>query len=121
MGIFASGYAQIYLENKEDAKKLRDALKENPSQELERILGEDAKGGYTFYDFDEDEDGLSVEFKICSDRIQNAEWQINNLKKYLKKLVKNKEIKTVTEFLAGLMVQHTSWASEENEFHEDEE
>jgi len=121
MGTFASGDVQIYLDSKEDAKKLRDALKENPEEELERVLGEEGRGGYSFYDFDEDEESESVEFKVCSDRLQNAEWQVDNLAKYLKKLVKDEEIETVIEFQAELLTQYAGWHMDEGEFHEDEE
>ena len=122
MSTFASGDVQIYLESEEDAKKLREALsKDNISEEFERVLGEKGKGSYTFYDFDEDEESESVEFKVCSDRVQNAEWQVDNLGKYLKKLVKDKEIETVLDFKAELMTQYAGWSMEESEFHEDED
>lgn len=119
MGTFASGDVSIQFETKEDALKVHAILSnEDVEGKLIDILGEDAMGSYNLYNFNEDVD-TEVYFDISSERQQNAEWQIDNVVKLLKHLVKTKEISEVGEFQAELLSQCASWYIESEEFEED--
>jgi len=111
MGTFAEGNVNIYFDKKEDAKKVHELLtvkKEgqsyiDPEASFVKYLGEEGGGGYCFYDFMEEVEN-EVNFNYSSGRVQNAEWQMEQLTKLLKVLVKKGEIEGVGEFSASLMI-----------------
>ncbi len=118
MGTFASGDVQIYFKSEKDASKVHEILSnENVAEEIQKIIGKKGQGDYTLYDF-EDSGSDSVCFSVCSDRVENAEWQVENIVKLLTKLVTSKEIEDVVEFQAELLTQHSSWYMSEGEFGE---
>ena len=121
MGIFANGDVQIYLDSAEDADKVHEILSsEKVKDEFIKYLGDEGNGEYTFHSF-EDKGSEVVTFEVCSDRVQNAEWQVDNLIKLLKHLVKAKVIEAIDDFQAELLTQHSSWSMSAEEFFEDEE
>jgi len=58
--------------------------------------------------YDKEVTDTIVEVKNSSDRIQNCEWQIEQLVLELKEMVNNKEISAVTEFTANVMMESQS-------------
>lgn len=68
--------------------------------------------------YDKEVTDTTVEVKNSSDRIQNCEWQIDQLVLELKEMVKNKEISGVSEFTADVMMESNSWYMQEDEFEE---
>ena len=118
MGIFASGDVSIYFKKEEDASKVHEILSNKEvAEQIIKIIGEDGRGHYSLFDF-ADNGSKEVYFKVCSDRVQNAEWQVENLIKVLKKLTKDKVIGEIEEFQAELLTQHDSWYMEATEFEE---
>jgi hypothetical protein len=121
MGTFASGDVSIYFEKEADAIKVHEILSDKEvSQKIEEIIGEEGKGGYSFYDFC-DTGSTEICFNLSSDRVQNAEWQVDNVVKVLKKLTELKEIGPIEEFQAELLTQYTSWHMDASEFEEEDE
>jgi hypothetical protein len=119
MGQFAEGTVNIYLNSEEDAKKVH-AIFSNPNveEEFEKFLGEKAKGYYEFIEFDEEQEGKEVYFRLCSGRVQNAEWQMEQVVALLKKLVQAKEISGVGEFSGNIMIEGEGYYYESSEFEE---
>ena len=121
MGTFASGGVDIFFESVEDATKAHEILSnENVKDEFIKYLGDEGNGEYTFYNF-EDKGSEVVTFEVCSDRVQNAEWQVDNLIKLLKHLVKAKVIEAIDDFQAELLTQHSSWSMSADEFFDEED
>ena len=112
MGTFAQGDVSIYFEKEEDANKVHDLLtvtKEDSmvndvEQTFKKFLGEEeGRGHYSFYNFAE-KGGNEIYFEFCSERVQNAEWQMDQLIRLLKELIKQKEIEGVSELNSSLMM-----------------
>ena len=109
MGIFAEGTVDICFDKEGDAKKVHELLTKKIEGEILsvtetgmiEILGEEGKGSYSFYDFDCSKESLS--FRLSSGRIQNAEWQIEQVIKLLRKLVQTKEVGRIEDFNSSLM------------------
>jgi hypothetical protein len=120
MGEFASGDVNMYFDKEDDALKVHELLNiDRPEEVFTRVLGEKGQGSYTFYDFC-DNGTNTVEVSVSSDRVQNAEWQVDNLVKLIKKLVEDGEIEA-PEFQAELLTQYTSWYMEGDEFKEEDD
>lgn len=104
MGTFAQGDVNIHFEKEEDAKKVHAMLKENPEASINKFLNEEHHPtSYNFYGFDDEVD-CSIYFEYSSGRVNNAEWQIDQLVKFLKALVSAGEIDGVEEFQTSLMI-----------------
>jgi len=133
MGTFAQGDVNIYFEKEEDAHKVHDLLtvtKEgtkiiDPEQTFIKYFGEEeGRGHYSFYNFS-DNGSHEIYFEFCSERVQNAEWQMDQLVKLLKQLVKSGELQGKIEELNTSMMMDTGCgifmeASEFEEGGEDE-
>ena len=121
MGTFAEGSVNIYFSKKEDADKVHEMLKKSEAeveQEFIKILGEEkGKGYYNFYDFN-DNGSQSVDFMLSSGRIQNAEWQVDQIIKVLKHMVKSKEIEGVEELSCSMMMEADGRYVDADEFAE---
>ena len=120
MGIFAEGSVNIYFDKVEDADKVHEMLNiDNPEETFQKVLGEEeGKGHYCFYDFGEQNGHNSIDFMLSSGRIQNAEWQVDQLILLLKTLVKNGEIESVGEFSCSMMMEAEGYYLEGSEFEE---
>lgn len=119
MGTFAHGDVNIIFEKKEDAKKVHDILSdENVKDQFVKFLGEESDGAYTFYGFETDVDD-EVFFQYSSGRVQNAEWQVEQIIALLKKLVQMKEIDAPAEFNSSLMMDAGGYYMLAEEFHEE--
>ncbi len=116
MGTFGAGTATIYLESKKDAKKVSKMI-DNIEERTKKRLGVEI-AYFEFYD--KKVADTTVEVKNSSSRIQNCEWQIDQLILELKEMVKNKEISAVTEFTADVMMESQSWYMQNDEFNEGE-
>lgn len=117
MGAFAEGSVNIYFEKKDDADKVHEIL-QNPEEEITKRLGEEeGKGHYSLYDFSPSGD-QSVEFMLSSERVQNAEWQVDQIIKVLKHMVKTKEIEGVSELNCSMMIESEGRYVEADEFQE---
>jgi len=119
MGVFAEGSVNIYFDKKEDADKVHEMFKKTEAeveQEFIKRLGEEkGKGYYNFYDFN-DNGSESVDFMLSSGRIQNAEWQVDQIIKVLKHMVKTKEIEGVGELSCSMMMEAEGRYVEAEEF-----
>ena len=116
MGVFGTGIATIYLESKQDAQKVSKMIDNIEERTKKRLDVEIAH----FECYDKEVTNTTVEVKNSSDRIQNCEWQIDQLVLELKEMIKNKEISAVTEFTANVMMESQSWYIQEGEFEEGE-
>jgi len=121
MGQFAEGSVSIYFDKVEDADKVHEILSNpNVEEEFVKFLGEEkGRGHYEFYDFS-DKGDKEVHFQLSSPRVQNAEWQTEQVVTILKKLVQMKEISGVGEFSGNIMVEGEGYYYEGSEFQEDE-
>ena len=119
MGIFAEGNVNIYFDKVEDADKVHEILSDNNVEEqFKKFLGEEKGAGhYSFYEFC-DNGSQEVNFTLSSGRVQNAEWQVEQVIALLKALVKANEISGVEEFSCSLMVEGESYYCEGDEFTE---
>jgi hypothetical protein len=119
MGIFAEGSVNIYFEKEEDANKVHEILSSKEvEEEIIKILGEEkGKGHYCFYDFC-DNGTQSVDFMLSSGRIQNAEWQGEQIFKLLKQMVKSGEIEGVEEMSCSMMMETDRFYFSGDEFEE---
>jgi hypothetical protein len=115
MGQFGNGSASIYLNSKKDAKKVSKMIDEIAERTKKRIGDE---GYFEFYD--KEVGDKEVHVKNSSGRVQNCEWQIDQLVLELKEMVKNKEISGVSEFTADVMVESQGWYMQDEEFEEGE-
>ncbi len=118
MGQFAQGSVNIYFNNEEDANKVHELLvNENVEESFKKVLGEEKGNGYyELYDFEGGDKELC--FQVSSPRVQNAEWQVEQVVALLKKLVQTKEISGVGEFSASIMVEGEGYYYEGSEFEE---
>jgi len=104
MGQFATGDVNIFFTREEDATKVYHMLKESPEASFNKFLGEEKGAGhYEFHGFS-DNGGHEVYFEFSSGRVQNAEWQMDQVVKLLKALVKAGEVKGIEEFNTSMMV-----------------
>lgn len=117
MGTFAKGSVNIYFDNEKDATKVHEILshKETEKQFIKILGKKEGEGYYEFYDF-ADKGEKEVSFELSSSRVQNTEWQSEQIIKLLKKLVKTKKIKAVSEFVCDIMVQGESYYCDRSEF-----
>jgi predicted peroxiredoxin len=116
MGVFGTGTATIYLTCKGDAKKVSKMIDKIEERTKKRLDIEVAH--FEFYNkkvIDQ-----VVEVSNSSGRVQNCEWQIDQLILELKEMVKNKEILGVAEFTADVMIESNSWYMQDEEFEEGE-
>jgi hypothetical protein len=120
MGIFAEGSVNIYFDKVEDADKVHEMLNiENPEESFIKVLGEEkGKGHYCFYEFC-DNGHESVDFMLSSGRIQNAEWQVDQIILLLKTLIKSGEISGVGELSCSMMMEAEGRYMEGDEFLEE--
>lgn len=121
MGIFAEGSVNIYFSKVEDADKVHEMLNNNnPEESFIKVLGEEeGKGHYNFYDFC-DNGSQSVDFMLSSGRIQNAEWQSEQIIALLKTLIKSGEISGVEEYSCSMMMEADGHYMGADEFLEEE-
>lgn len=117
MGVFAEGSVNIYFDKKEDADKVHEILssKEFEDEIIKRLGEEEGKGHYCFYDFS-DNGTESIDFMLSSERIQNADWQVEQVVRLLKHMVKNKEIEGVGEFSCSMMMEAEGCYYDSEEF-----
>ena len=119
MGIFAEGSVNIYFDKVEDADKVHEMLNiDNPEESFIKVLGEEnAKGHYCFYDFC-DNGHNEVNFMLSSQRIQNADWQVEQIIALLKALIKSGEIEGVGELSVSMMQEADGYYMTDEEFKE---
>lgn len=118
MGIFAEGSVNIYFEKEEDANKVHEILSSKEvEKEFIKILGEDkGKGYYCFYEFG-DNGTQSVDFMLSSGRIQNAEWQSQQIVILIKSMISSKELEgTVEEYSCSMMQEAEGFYYDSEEF-----
>ena len=118
MGIFAEGSVNIYFEKEEDAKKVHEILSSKEvEKEFIKILGEEkGKGNYSFYSFCEI-GGQSIDFMLSSGRIQNAEWQSEQIVTLIKRMISSKELEgTVEEYSCSMMMEADGFYYDSEEF-----
>lgn len=121
MGIFAEGSVNIYFDKVEDADKVHEMLNiNNPEETFVKVFGEEkGSGHYCFYDFS-DNGHQEISFMLSSGRIQNADWQVDQIIMLLKTLIKSGEISGVGEFSCGMMMEADGRYMEADEFLEEE-
>jgi len=121
MGQFAQGSVNIYFNNVEDANKVHELLdSENVEGNFKKVLGDEKGSGYyELYDFESGDKELY--FQLSSPRVQNAEWQMEQVVALLKKLVQDKVISGVGEFNGNIMVQGEGYFFEGHEFEEEDD
>jgi len=112
MGTFGNGSATICLKTKNDAKKVSKMIDKIEERTKKRLGIEVAH--FEFYS--KKVTDQVVEVSNSSSRIQNCEWQIDQLILELKEMVRNKEILGVEEFTADVMMESQSWYMQDDEF-----
>jgi len=111
MGQSTSGDFQIDCQSEKDAQKICNKLNNI------KALTEERTNFPAHFEFD----NLYVEdtyihCNVSSDRVQNGEFQIEEVIKLVKLMVENKEVEPPNEMRAELLVQHEGWFLDESDF-----
>ena len=111
MGVCTNGDVTITFQNEADADRAFDNIKD-----IQKITEE--KYGYTCHFNIQDSyvEDNTFYCNVYSDRVPNGEFQIDEIVKLMRHLVKEKAILPPLEFQGELVTQYGSWYLDEDEF-----
>ena len=113
MGICTNGDIIVELQNNEDANFVCDQMK-NIAETVQKRMKYTTLPCFDIQDAHVDEDTFYC--NVYSNRVQNGDFQIDQIVEQLKVWVKEKKILPPYEMNAELLVQHQGWSLEEDDF-----
>lgn len=111
MGLSTEGYIEIELQSTEDADLVNTQI-----GKIKELVEARTKLPAYFCLYSKYVSDTTFNCKVSSNRVQNGEFQIDQVVEEVKRMVKNKEILAPVEFTAELTTQYASWHIEKDEF-----
>lgn len=112
MGVCTNGDIQIELQTVEDADYVYDQI-----DKIVELTKARMKLGVADFNLQDNHvDGTIFRCNVYSDRIQNGEFQVEQVLEQVKVMVKKNHILPPYNFTGELLVQQAAWYMDENEF-----